>query len=204
MTDRTRNSTSGVSSVDPDEQVARALLFAAKAHRGQKRKDLRTPYIAHPVAVMRILSSELGVTDPQLLSAALLHDVLEDTSRRPAQLRSRFGNRVTRYVEELTIPIEFHGPAVSDSIKTTLIVHAISRMSWGAILIKLADRTDNLRDSANALWDACKQASYRGQTRAMMRAVARRVRQDPPGAGMRTPLSRARLVLARELITVSS
>ncbi|MFZ1022720.1 MAG: HD domain-containing protein [Thermoplasmata archaeon] len=184
--------------------MAKAILFAAAAHLGQTRKDRRTAYIVHPIAVMRILSSELGVTDPDLLCAALLHDVLEDTPRIAAQLKRRFGARVTRWVEELTIPTEFHGPTVPDAVKTSLLVDAVSHLSWEAVLIKLADRTDNLRDSANASWSAVKRRSYRDQSRAILRAVSRRVRRKPPAPGLRAPLRHARRLVEEELSSPTS
>ncbi|MFZ0891729.1 MAG: HD domain-containing protein [Thermoplasmata archaeon] len=184
--------------------MATALLFAAKAHEGQSRKDGRTPYIVHPVAVMRVLSSELGVTDPDLLCVALLHDVLEDTPRTSPQLRLLFGDRVTRWIEELTIPEKFHGPTVPDSDKTELLVGAVSHMSWEAVLVKLADRTDNLRDSANATWSAAKKRSYRGQSRAILRAVSRRSGASPSALSLRVPLRRARRLLQEVLSNAES
>jgi GTP diphosphokinase / guanosine-3',5'-bis(diphosphate) 3'-diphosphatase len=180
-------------------RVLAALRFAAEAHHRQMRKDRRTPYVVHPVAVLRILSSELAVTDPGILEAALLHDVLEDTPRRPAELRSRFGHRVTHWVEELTIPHEFHGPGVPDSVKTDLLVRAARRISWTAVLIKFADRVDNLRDSANARWSAKKRQEFRAQTRAILRTVDRRIRQDPPPAAIARALRQARRLLQSEL-----
>lgn len=52
----------------------RADRFAEKKHRGQFRKDGKTPYIAHPRAVASILRDEAGITDPDTLIAAVLHD----------------------------------------------------------------------------------------------------------------------------------
>ena len=183
-------------------RVAAALRFAVAAHLDQTRKDRRTPYIVHPVAVMRVLSSELAVTEPDILCAALLHDILEDTHHTAAQLRSRFGSRVTRWVEELTIPAEFHGPAVSDSAKTALLVRAVGRISWPAVLIKLADRLDNLRDITNALWSPTKRRRFRAQTREILSAVDRRTRSDPPPPGLAKPLTRGRH-LVRERLRLS-
>jgi len=178
-----------------------ALFFAAGAHGGQTRKDRRTPYIVHPVGVLRVLSSELHVTDPEILCAALLHDVVEDTPRTVSQVRVRFGPRVARWVAELSIPPEFHGPAVRDSLKTRLLVRAVQTASWPAVLIKLADRVDNLRDSANAYWNPSKQRSFRDQTRQMLRAVDRRYRSGPPPpASVAAPLREARQLVRSELV----
>jgi len=181
------------------DRVSDALRFAARAHHRQTRKDGRTPYITHPTAVMRILSSEIGVTDPDLLCAAVLHDVLEDTPRTPAQLRAHFGPRVARWVGELTVPHKFHGPRVPDSTKTAVLVGAVGRISWPAILVKLADRVDNLRDSGHALWSSRKRQAFRGQTREILRAVERRLRRAPPPRGLAEPIERARRLMHSEL-----
>ena len=183
-------------SADP---VQTALEFALEAHLGQARKDGRTAYIVHPVAVMRVLSSELGVTDPEILCAALLHDVVEDTPVTLGRLRSRFGPRVTRWVEELTLPSETHGPSVPDSVKTKLLVEAVGRITWPAVLVKLADRVDNLRDIANARWSDRKRRAFQEQTRRILRTVAQRIKSDPPDFALEKPLRHARRLVLDEL-----
>ena len=58
--------------------LARALAFAALKHKNHKRKDCdKTPYINHPIALMNLLVNGAGITDPEILSAALLHDTVE-------------------------------------------------------------------------------------------------------------------------------
>lgn len=180
MPDRSEPATAGNGSRPGSGKVAVALRFAVEAHLGQSRKDRRTPYIVHPVAVMRVLSSELGMTEPDVLCAALLHDVLEDTPRTFADVRAQFGPRVAQWVEELTIPHEFHGPTVPDSVKTELLVRATGEISWPAVLVKLADRVDNLRDSASAHWSPRKRRAFRDQTEEILKTVRRRRRSDPP------------------------
>jgi (p)ppGpp synthase/HD superfamily hydrolase len=60
--------------------ILKALEFAAERHRKQFRKGLdRTPFINHPIRVASLLANEADETDPVLLSAAILHDVIEDT-----------------------------------------------------------------------------------------------------------------------------
>jgi (p)ppGpp synthase/HD superfamily hydrolase len=80
-----------------------ALVFAARAHDGQKRKSTDVPYVVHPVGVMLVLL-ECGEIDPALLAAALLHDTLEDTAVTLAQLRNAFGERVAGIVEGCSEP----------------------------------------------------------------------------------------------------
>jgi hypothetical protein len=60
-------------------RIVDALAFAADAHRHQRRKDAdATPYINHPLALVRILAVEAGIDDVDVLCAAALHDYLED------------------------------------------------------------------------------------------------------------------------------
>ena len=67
--------------------VFRALSFAADKHRDQRRKDDHgSPYINHPIDLARVLCDEGGVTDTQVLCAALLHDTVEDTDTRVEEL----------------------------------------------------------------------------------------------------------------------
>lgn len=88
-----------------------AIAFSAHEHRHQVRKDQPpTPYINHPVALLRILAVEAGVTDVDVLIAALLHDYLEDCcgdqqeglAAGKAKIEERFGEAVLGYVCEVT------------------------------------------------------------------------------------------------------
>jgi (p)ppGpp synthase/HD superfamily hydrolase len=80
-----------------------ALIFAARAHAGQKRKGTDIPYIVHPVGAMLVLM-QAGETDPEVLAAALLHDTLEDAGVTEDQLRQRFGPRVAEIVAGCSEP----------------------------------------------------------------------------------------------------
>src|SRR3982750_477962 len=76
--------------------VERAFEFSETAHRGQFRKS-GEPYITHPLAVASILSQ--WRIDAEGLAAALLHDVMEDTSVTRSQLESKFGRPVAEMVD---------------------------------------------------------------------------------------------------------
>lgn len=80
-----------------------ALIFAARAHDGQRRKSTDVPYIIHPVGVMLVLI-ECNETDPELLAAALLHDTVEDTGVTLDHLRATFGERVAAIVAGCSEP----------------------------------------------------------------------------------------------------
>lgn len=76
--------------------------FAAKAHKGQLRKGaLKLPYFCHPLEVANILARAGYSEDYAVLSAAMLHDVVEDCNVRPADL-AHFGPAVVSLVNELT------------------------------------------------------------------------------------------------------
>ena len=67
--------------------LLKALAFAAHKHRDQRRKDAEaSPYINHPIALADVLVNEGGVTDVEVLCAALLHDTVEDTATTPEEL----------------------------------------------------------------------------------------------------------------------
>jgi (p)ppGpp synthase/HD superfamily hydrolase len=83
--------------------VDTALVFAARAHKGQVRKTTDIPYLVHPVGVMLVLL-ECGETEPELLAAALLHDTVEDTGVTLAQVREAFGARVAEIVQGCSEP----------------------------------------------------------------------------------------------------
>ncbi len=82
------------------QSVEKALLFAAKAHAGQRRKVGDEPYIVHPMAVGWILGKEGCTTD--VIVAGLLHDTVEDTSVSLSDIESAFGATVAGWVSMVT------------------------------------------------------------------------------------------------------
>lgn len=76
--------------------IEEAASFAAKAHQGVFRKGTEIPYITHPMETAVIVS---GFTDdPEMIAAALLHDVIEDAGVTKEELEARFGPRVAQLV----------------------------------------------------------------------------------------------------------
>ena len=138
----------------PDIAISRvidALALAAEAHRHQRRKDVdATPYINHPIALLHILSNEAGVTDPDVLCAALLHDYLEDccghaeglsVQQGREVLEQRFGPQVLAYVDAVT-----DDKTRPKQERKRLQVEHAAHAPEGARLVKLADKIANLRD----------------------------------------------------------
>ena len=84
------------------KQMAVGLLqaahFAADKHRDQRRKGKdKSPYINHCIEVAETLASTGGITDLAILQAALLHDTVEDTQTKPAELTQHFGADVAAW-----------------------------------------------------------------------------------------------------------
>ena len=82
------------------DKVTKAIEFAAKAHDGMIRKKDKTPYILHPLEAAVIVGSMTDNRD--VLSAAVLHDVVEDTNITIEEIEENFGPRVRRLVESET------------------------------------------------------------------------------------------------------
>ena len=140
--------------------VLAAAEYAAERHLlGKPRKDVnKTPYINHPLAVARLLADEGGVDDPEVLAAALLHDVIEDTPTPASEIRARFGERVTRMVVDVT---EDKNLEKGDR-KERQVEHA-PHLPADSKLVKLADKICNLRDVANnppSHWDLQRRRDY--------------------------------------------
>lgn len=124
--------------------IMRALSFAARKHRDQRRKDAEaTPYINHPVALVNTLVNEGGETDAKTLCAALLHDTIEDTDTTEGELRNEFGDAICDIVLEVTDDTTLP----SSERKALQVAHAAGA-SHAAKLVKLADKISNLRDLA--------------------------------------------------------
>jgi guanosine-3',5'-bis(diphosphate) 3'-pyrophosphohydrolase len=125
-------------------RLLRAVAFAARKHREQRRKGRSgTPYINHPVQVASLLAGA-GHIDGALLCAAVLHDVVEDTETTPDELRAAFGTEVAALVAEVT-----DDRTLSSAERKQRQVEKARSMSPRARLIKLADKIDNVRDVAH-------------------------------------------------------
>ena len=81
-------------------KVTKAIEFAAAAHDGMVRKKADTPYILHPLEAAVIVGSM--TSDEDIISAAVLHDVVEDTPVTIEEIEEKFGSRVKELVESET------------------------------------------------------------------------------------------------------
>jgi guanosine-3',5'-bis(diphosphate) 3'-pyrophosphohydrolase len=130
------------------DQVRLAYRFADGAHLGQIRNS-GEPYITHPIAVAAQCAE--WKLDAQALMAALLHDALEDCGVTKAELIERFGSPVAELVDGLTKLDKLHfntrEESQAESFRKMLLAMA---RDVRVILVKLADRTHNMRTLSNA------------------------------------------------------
>ena len=123
----------------------KALSFAVTAHQDQRRKSGEA-YISHPLLVAEILVEDLGVTDPEVLAAAVLHDTIEDVPEiTTTELGELFGKNVEFMVDACTKIAHYSGDRQNfyKLVHRKLFSGAASRLE--VMLIKLADRLHNLR-----------------------------------------------------------
>lgn len=139
--------------------IIEALGFAARKHSEQRRKDhAASPYINHPIALIEVLCNEAGITHPDVLCAALLHDTVEDTETTPEELTAVFGGRIAAIVLEVT-----DDKGLSKVERKRSQVERAVGASREARLVKLADKICNLRDAARTPpvgWDLGRRQAY--------------------------------------------
>lgn len=125
------------------EALRQSYVVAKDAHEGQTRSS-GEPYIIHPVAVARILA-EMRL-DIETLQAALLHDVIEDTEVTKEELEAQFGNTVAELVDGVSKldKLKFRDRKEAQAENFRKMVLAMVQ-DIRVILIKLADRTHNMR-----------------------------------------------------------
>ena len=125
------------------ETIMRAYEMGAMAHRGQKRKS-GEPYISHPVAVAQELADMR--LDAQAICAAILHDVVEDTSVSLADIERDFGSEVAALVDGVSKldQIQFRSRAEAQAESFRKMMLAMIE-DIRVILVKLADRMHNMQ-----------------------------------------------------------
>ena len=130
------------------DMVQKAFDFANEAHKGVRRRS-GEPYILHPIAVAKIVVSNIGLGYKSII-AALLHDVVEDTDYTVDDLRSLFGDKVATIVEGLTkikTVLDNEDKAAQKSIQAENFKRILLTLNDDVrvVLIKLADRLHNCR-----------------------------------------------------------
>lgn len=128
--------------------IQKAFDFANEAHKGVRRRS-GEPYILHPIAVAKIVVSNIGLGYKSIM-AALLHDVVEDTTYTIDDLRSLFGDKVATLVEGLTkikTVLDNEDKAQQKSMQAENFKRILLTLNDDVrvVLIKLADRLHNCR-----------------------------------------------------------
>jgi guanosine-3',5'-bis(diphosphate) 3'-pyrophosphohydrolase len=122
--------------------VTKAMEFAAEKHRSQTRKDAaNTPYINHPISLAHLLADVGGITDANVIAAALLHDTVEDTDATVEDIEELFGKEIMAIVMEVTDDKSLPSPE-----RKRLQIENAAHISQEAKSVKLADKICNLQD----------------------------------------------------------
>ncbi|XP_014245433.1 guanosine-3',5'-bis(diphosphate) 3'-pyrophosphohydrolase MESH1 isoform X2 [Cimex lectularius] len=122
--------------------LIKCVNFSAVKHKNQRRLDKeKTPYINHPIGVANILCEEGGISDPDVIMAAILHDTVEDTDTTFEEIEQHFGHHVRSIVKEVT-----DDKSLPKQRRKDLQIEHAKGSSYEAKLVKLADKLYNLRD----------------------------------------------------------
>ena len=158
-------------SAEDTDLVRRAYRFADEAHLGQLRNS-GEPYITHPIAVAAQCAE--WKLDAQALMAALLHDAIEDCGVTKSELIERFGAPVAELVDGLTKldKLQFNTREENQAESFRKMLLAMAR-DVRVILVKLADRTHNMRTLADAPRE--KWARISGETLEIYAPIAYRL-----------------------------
>ena len=137
----------------------RAIVFAVKAHAGTERRGKGFPYIVHPMEAMEIVSTMTA--DQELLAAAALHDVVEDTPFTEEDIRAEFGDKIASLVAAESDTFE-EGVSEEDSwhSRKRAAIERLAKASRDAKIVALGDKLSNMRAIArdysilgDKLWD---------------------------------------------------
>lgn len=154
------------------EIIEKAFKFARDAHQGIRRRS-GEPYIMHPIAVATIVNQEIGLGSTSI-SAALLHDVVEDTDYTVEDIEAQFGKKIARIVDGLT---KISGGIFGDkaSLQAENFRKLLLTMSEDVrvVLIKMADRLHNMRTLSSM--PANKQYKIAGETLYIYAPLAHRL-----------------------------
>jgi (p)ppGpp synthase/HD superfamily hydrolase len=141
---------------DTFARLREAVDFAFARH-GDQRRPTGAPYTEHLLEALEVLVRGAGVTSPEILCAAVLHDVVEDTSGTLDEIGAAFGSRVAELVGWVTIPEP--GPGQDKASVKEGYLRGLRRAPHDAILVKLADRASNAQTLGN-LPQARRRAYY--------------------------------------------
>ena len=129
-------------------KIEEAILYATDAHAGANRDSTKIPYILHPLEAAAIAA---GLTDnPDVITAAVLHDVVEDTERSAAEIAERFGENVARLVGSDTENKRPELPSEATwKLRKQETLDAIPTLADDELMVVFSDKLANLRSIWN-------------------------------------------------------
>ncbi|MBR0245320.1 MAG: bifunctional (p)ppGpp synthetase/guanosine-3',5'-bis(diphosphate) 3'-pyrophosphohydrolase [Bacteroidales bacterium] len=140
------------------ELLDRAIVFAVKAHAGTERRGKGFPYIVHPMEAVEIVATI--TPDQELLAAAALHDVVEDTDFTADDIRREFGDRIANLVVAES-DVFMDGVSEEDSwhARKQAAIDRLAKAPHDAKIVAMGDKLSNMRAIArdyavkgDALW----------------------------------------------------
>lgn len=132
-------------------ELDEAVAFATRWH-GDQRRPAGEPYVEHLLEALAVLMDGVGVTDLDVLRAAVLHDVVEDTDCTLDEVRARFGSRTAELVDWVT----------KDADREAYLLR-LRDAPTDALMVKLADRLSNVQRLDTHPREA-KQRTYYAET----------------------------------------
>jgi guanosine-3',5'-bis(diphosphate) 3'-pyrophosphohydrolase len=135
------------------------------------------PYRNHPLRVFTTLREVGQIEDPEVLSAGLLHDIIEETATTPQELEQKFGKNVARLVLELS-----DDKALSPVEQRQRRLECMEHLSREAALICLADKLNNVQDVVDyppATWSSQQRLNYIEWTKSLFRSRPSFYRESP-------------------------
>lgn len=167
----------------PNGQILRALTIASRYHNGLMRRSEPVPAIIHPIAVALIVA--IHKHDPDVISAAILHDTLEDTPYTQDQLATDFGSRVAKLVAGVSILESDCETGASWRQRKQAYIDKLAIAEFDHMLICTADKIHNLnslivshKTQGNKLWDTFNASSqeYRWYYTTLLRTLRKQFR----------------------------
>ncbi|TYB48352.1 HD domain-containing protein [Actinomadura chibensis] len=131
--------------LDIDVDAVGRAAEAARRWHGDQRRPTGEPYVEHLLEALEVLVSGPRVTDTAVLSAALLHDVVEDTSATLADVEAEFGPVVAELVDWVTKPPAGGAGRQAKRAARAAYLRRLRDAPRDAVLVKLADRASNVQ-----------------------------------------------------------
>lgn len=130
-------------------QIKKAIQFAARKHHGQMRRETEPlPYVTHLFSVALLVAE--GGGDDDVVTAALLHDTIEDTGTSRAEIVEAFNERVAVLVESVSEVKEKDGKKLSWKERKSTYLAVLEKADTDAVLIAIADKIDNIESKIEA------------------------------------------------------